>query len=253
MLRTAKLIAIVLATLLAPALAEASCGDEEMQPSTCHMTEQEGGFVTFTALLPSGLSYVELFARQNGAQNVAVPIQLSEEPVGEGLSLYGLTRGGYLDGDLIECRVYYYGPASPGQFGPGPGADTWEQTVYSEPNDAPRVPQAVIYDQGYGSVLFEVLLPSGQAFVEMVARTDGQVVLAQAVQLSEVPLGNGWSRYSLQRGGYSLGNRIELRVFSYLPASPGLFTPGPDANAWVTLTYGDAGRSAPTGGSFCPQ
>lgn len=235
MFKIAAICTVLIATLVGATRVEARA--EVPQLGTCYMVEQPGGVVAFSALLPSGLAYVELFSRQNRSQNVALPIQLSEVPVGEGYSLYSYQRAGYLDGDLVECRVYYYPPASGGVFGPGPGAGSWESIVYREAGEWPPERQATISDLGCGRVLFQALLPSGQAFVQFFARTNGVLDVAQAVQLSGVDQGNGWALYTLEQDGFVSGDEIDLRVYSYLPAGPGLFTPGPSEQSWTTWTY----------------
>lgn len=105
-----------------------------------------GGQLKFQVTLPSGQQYVEVFARQNGQQNVAVAIQGNAQSNGNGTTTYSLTRSGYAASDTVEYRFYSYKPASPGVFTPGPAEQVWYGYLASVPvtKDA-----AVIYNS-YG-------------------------------------------------------------------------------------------------------
>ena len=106
-----------------------------------------------------------------------------------------------------------------------------------------------------GAARFEVTLPSGQAYVEVFVRQNGIQNTAQAIQQSGVTLKDkpGYSRYSYQRAGFKAGDKIEYRFYSYLPRSPGVFSPGPAEMVWNTQVYGAACASSfdTTVGSFC--
>lgn len=84
-----------------------------------------GGQLKLQVTLPSGQQYVEVFARQNGVQNVAVAIQSSAQNNGNGTTTYSLTRAGYAASDKVEYRFYSYKSASPGVFTPGPAEQVW--------------------------------------------------------------------------------------------------------------------------------
>ncbi len=84
------------------------------------------GSLTYEVTLPSGQAYVEIFARQNGIQNIATNISNSEVDHGDGTSTYSYTAGGYTKGDTVEYRFYSYLPASPGVFTPKLTQDTNE-------------------------------------------------------------------------------------------------------------------------------
>jgi hypothetical protein len=84
-----------------------------------------GGQLKLQVTLPSGQQYVEVFARQNGLQNVAVAIQASGQNNGNGTTTYSLTRAGYAASDQVEYRFYSYEPSSPGVFTPGPAEQAW--------------------------------------------------------------------------------------------------------------------------------
>ncbi|VUD59399.1 hypothetical protein TDB9533_02667 [Thalassocella blandensis] len=90
--------------------------------------------VTFQITLPSGQAYVELFSKQNSVQNLAVSIQHTELPIGNGLSTYTFSSDFYNAGDIIEYRFYYYLPSAPGQFSPGPNPAAWKQKVLTTTN-----------------------------------------------------------------------------------------------------------------------
>lgn len=105
-----------------------------------------------------------------------------------------------------------------------------------------------------GRARFEVVLPSGQAYVEVFIRQNGIQNTAQAIQGSELPLADkpGYSLYSFERGGFHAGDHIEYRFYSYLPNSPGVFTPGVQEFVWLTHTYrGCEEFFATTDGGHC--
>ena len=122
MLRTA-----ICLLLLLPCLAFAS--------DNSTLTYNGNGTVTFEITLPSGQAFVELFSRQNGIQNLAVSIQHTESPLGNGSSLYSFTTGAYAEGDEVEYRFYHYRPASPGLFSPGPAPSVWKIATLGETAD----------------------------------------------------------------------------------------------------------------------
>jgi hypothetical protein len=105
-----------------------------------------GGQLKLQVTLPTGQQYVEVFARQNGVQNVAVAIQGSGLNNGNGTTTYSLTRSGYAATDQVEYRFYSYKPSAPGVFTPGPAEAAWYGYVASVPvtKDA-----AVVYNS-YG-------------------------------------------------------------------------------------------------------
>jgi hypothetical protein len=105
-----------------------------------------GGQLKLQVTLPSGQQYVEVFARQNGVQNVAVAITASAQNNGNGTTTYSLTRAGYAATDKVEYRFYSYKPAAPGVFTPGAAEQVWYGYIASVPvsKDA-----AVIYNS-YG-------------------------------------------------------------------------------------------------------
>jgi hypothetical protein len=99
--------------------------------------------------------------------------------------------------------------------------------------------QGQVSELSKGRARFEVRLPSGQAYVELFVRQNGLQNVAQAVQKSEHALGDGTSVYSLVKSGFHAGDRVEYRFYSYLPRSPGVFTPGPAERVWQSHTYGE--------------
>jgi len=86
-----------------------------------------------------------------------------------------------------------------------------------------------------GSVNFSVKLPSGQQYVELFARTNGIQNIAQGIVGTGVVNTDGTTTYSYKASGYRTGDVVEYRFYSYLPNTPGVFTPGPVENAWNTL------------------
>lgn len=91
-------------------------------------TELAGGQVKYRVTLPSGQRYVEVFARKNGVQNLALNIVSSGQSNGDGTTTYSYTKSGYSAGDQIEYRFYSY--IGPGVFTPGPTSSTWVPFTY---------------------------------------------------------------------------------------------------------------------------
>jgi len=92
---------------------------------------------------------------------------------------------------------------------------------------------------GNGSMKFQVTLPSGQNYVEVFVRQNGIQNVAQNIQPSGVVNADGTTTYSYIANSYKTGDLIEYRFYSYI--GPGVFTPGPAENAWVTNIYGQSG------------
>src|SRR5258706_1399459 len=88
-----------------------------------------------------------------------------------------------------------------------------------------------------GHVRYSVVLPKGQAYVELFVRQNGIQNVASAIASYGVDNGDGTATYSLSVGGYRAGDAIEYRFYSYLPHSPGVFSPGPIENAWLKTTF----------------
>jgi hypothetical protein len=128
---------LALASTLAGCVAEIDGGDAIAEvesaiatciapaPGTGSSCALGGDQVTFQVTLASGQHYVEVFARQNGVQNVATAIVGSAVDHGDGTATYSLTRGGYAASDVVEYRFYSYRPGSPGVFTPGPVEAAW--------------------------------------------------------------------------------------------------------------------------------
>ncbi len=96
------------------------------------------GTLKFQVTLPSGQAYVEVFARQNGVQNVATNIVSSASDNGDGSATYSFERSGYASSDQVEYRFYSYLPSSPGVFTPGVGEQVW-LTHATKPAMAARI------------------------------------------------------------------------------------------------------------------
>lgn len=96
--------------------------------ATWSATELAGGQLKYSVRLPSGQRYVEVFARKNGVQNLALNITASGQVNGDGTTTYSYTKAGYGPGDQIEYRFYSY--IGPGVFTPGPTANTWASLTY---------------------------------------------------------------------------------------------------------------------------
>ena len=83
-------------------------------------------------------------------------------------------------------------------------------------------------------------LPSGQQYVEVFVRQNGIQNIATNIVSNATVHADGSTTYSLTRPGYSIGDSVEYRFYSYLPKSPGVFTPGPIEQRWQTYVYGRA-------------
>jgi hypothetical protein len=99
---------------------------------------------------------------------------------------------------------------------------------------APTAPTATVLDGG--RVQYGVVLPSGQAYVELFVRQNGIQNVALEVTSHAIDHGDGTSTYGVTLGGYHVGDKIEYRFYSYLPRSPGVFSPGPIEQAWLGAT-----------------
>src|SRR5262245_50617861 len=106
---------------------------------------------------------------------------------------------------------------------------------------APALGRGAACDLGDGRIRFQVTLPCGQQYVEVFARQNGIQNLAIAIQGSAVDHGDGTATYSFVRSGYAPGDFVEYRFYSYLPRSPGVFTPGPIEWRWYLAA--DAGTT----------
>jgi hypothetical protein len=209
------------------ALTYASC-------PACSATELAGGKVKYAVKLPSGQKYVELFVRKNGVQNVAQNITSTALSNGDGTSTYSLTVSSYVANDRIEYRFYSYLPSSPGVFTPGPQEQIWVSFTFGVAFGVPCPACSAIELDG-GKVQLAVRLPSGQKYVQLFVRKNGVQNVAQNITASGLSNGDGASTYLLTVSGYVNGDRIDYRFYSYLPSSPGVFTPGPQEQAWATL------------------
>jgi hypothetical protein len=100
----------------------------------------------------------------------------------------------------------------------------------------PASGSGTICDLGDGSVRFSVTLPSGQQYVEVFSRQNGLQNVATNIVKNASVHADGTTTYSLQRAGYQIGDNVEYRFYSYLPRSPGRFTPGPREMIWQSYT-----------------
>jgi hypothetical protein len=90
-----------------------------------NVCELENGSLEYRVTLPSGERYVEVFARQNGVQNLAQAITGFGVDHGDGTTTYVYARPGYAASDRVEYRFYSYLPDAPGVFTPGPAEQLW--------------------------------------------------------------------------------------------------------------------------------
>ena len=84
-------------------------------------------------------------------------------------------------------------------------------------------------DLGDGGVEFDITLPSGQAFVQLFVRQNGIQNVALEITRHATDRGDGSTVYGLAIPHYyRVGDRIEYRFYSYLPASPRSLYAGPN-------------------------
>jgi hypothetical protein len=103
--------------------------------------------------------------------------------------------------------------------------------------EEPTVGVAKLCDLGDGQVKLLVTLQLGQQYVELFVRENGiQNVALDVTKTAHVHY-NGWATYAATLSGYQDGDHLEYRFYSYLPGKPGLFTPGPQENVWLTHDY----------------
>ncbi|MBN1412712.1 MAG: DNRLRE domain-containing protein [Spirochaetales bacterium] len=100
-----------------------------------------------------------------------------------------------------------------------------------------------IIDMGNGILYFSVTLPSNQQYVEIFVRQNGIQNVAVNIAGNGRPNFDGTTTYTFIKWGYSIGDFVEYRFYSYLPVSPGVFTPGPIENIWLDYKYGVYGES----------
>lgn len=93
-------------------------------------------------------------------------------------------------------------------------------------------------DLGGGSLRYDIVLPSGQAFVELFVRQNDIQNVALDITRHGTDHGDGSTTYGFTVPNYRAGDRIEYRFYSYLPNSPGRFTPGPIEEKWRLVSYG---------------
>jgi hypothetical protein len=109
-----------------------------------------GGQLKFQVTLPSGQQYVELFAKQNGSQNVAINIVASGVANGDGTVTYSHSRTGYALTDKVEYRFYSYKPNAAGVFTPGASSSVWYGYLGKVP--ATKDAAAILNSVGLGNV-----------------------------------------------------------------------------------------------------
>lgn len=86
-----------------------------------------------------------------------------------------------------------------------------------------------------GDLVFEVTYEAPQAYVEVFSQKNGAQNIAQNIVGSEQPNGDGTFTYSLtvSASGYTDGDAVVARFYSYEPGMPGGFIPGPDPSVWT--------------------
>lgn len=88
---------------------------------------------------------------------------------------------------------------------------------------------------GNGTIEFEVTFSTPQQYVEIFACHNGIQNVAQNIVNNVVYNNDGTATYKLTRSGYSQGDIVEYRFFSYSENIQRVFTPGPVENSWDSL------------------
>ena len=194
--------------------------------ATTAIRDLGNGQVAFEIKLPANQQFVQVFARQNGQQNLAESITASAQNNGDGTATYTYVRGGYQQGDLIQYRFYSYLPGQTGVFTPGATESNWTSFQYGQANPGK------LTNLGDGKIRFEVTLPSNQQYVEIFSRKNGVQNLAVNIASTEKNNGDGTSTYKIDRIGYAVGDLVEYRFYSYASGQTPTFTPGTTATSW---------------------
>ncbi|MGL1936839.1 MAG: hypothetical protein OCD01_17560 [Fibrobacterales bacterium] len=194
---------------------------------------QQPGVVDISFVGDKDNAYNEMFIEVNGEQVIATSQFDRVRDLGTE-NEYVITLDDVKTGDEVKFRAYYHKENAEAQFAPGEDAGQWLSFTYS--GITRHVVSADYIDQG--TVKVNALLPTGQQWVEVFVRVNGQQVIAGPVMNSGEDNGDGTTTYSVTRSGLSVGDVIEYRAYSYLPGKPGTFTPGTTEQSWETLTFG---------------
>jgi hypothetical protein len=104
---------------------------------SCHPYIQQlsNGSLKFSVTFSQAQFYVEVFAKQNGIQNIATNIVSSQVLNANGTYTYSYTApaANYASGDVVVTRFYSYRQGQPGVFTPGPAEIVWSSDfVYNQ-------------------------------------------------------------------------------------------------------------------------
>ncbi len=191
--------------------------------------------IDLSVTLPNGQEVVEMFAKQNGVQNVSVNITSSESDNGDGTSTYNVVLTGYNNSDAVEYRSYNFRAGAVSNFIPGPDASAWKSFSYTGSSSIINLNHEILTGN---QLKLSIVLPTGQTYVEMFAKKNGVLNVATNITSSAIDNGDGTSTYSLILNGYTSGDVIEYRSYSYVAGQSSIFTPGADASVWKTMNYG---------------
>ena len=114
-------------------------------------------------------------------------------------------------------------------------------------SDSLTVPYSAT-DLGAGTVRFSVTLPAGQHYVEIFSRKNGVQNVAHDITSSAVLNNDGTTTYTFVKSGYTNGDLIEYRFYSYI--APRVFTPGPGETTWVSFRYAGAATFQTSSGTY---
>lgn len=207
-----------------------------------YIQQLNNGNVYLSVTFPVEKAYVEVFATKNDQQHLATNIKASQVVNADGTYTYNyaVPASFYATGDKIQTRFYSYAANGPGEFTPGGSSNVWSKAFYYNETDCDEVTPPSTCDDyiqqlSNGDIKFMATFPQQQAFVEVFARKNGQQNIATNISGSQVSNPNGSYSYSLvvPALSYNSGDAIDARFYSYAPASPGVFTPGPTQGNWT--------------------
>ncbi|MEK8024056.1 MAG: hypothetical protein AAB229_09645 [Candidatus Hydrogenedentota bacterium] len=112
---------------------------------------------------------------------------------------------------------------------------------------------ALAEDLSGGRCRFSANFSRPQAWIEIFIRRNGAQIFAGSIMASQARLVDGTYSYEHVLGGFSAGDFIEHRFYSYAAGAPGVFTPGPSENAWNSRSYSGGGSAGASPLSYSVQ
>lgn len=264
------------ALLLLPVLAAACNGGDGEAGGTIRAAivtnppGQPGGQCGFVEQLPNGSllfavkfaaaqANVQVFAKKNGVQTIALSMPGVRQSDGSYVYRYAAPASTYRAGDKIAARFYSYAPSQPGVFTPGPQDTVWlPDFTYGSATctetlacGASATNPPYLQKLANGGLQASVTLTGVQKFVQVFVQQNGVQNASPNITSSGVAAGGGTYRFSYTIPATSLhaNDQILVRFYSYTATGPQTFTPGPIDNVWAPLfIYGVTDRDGDTDG-----